>query len=59
MSGQWLSLEDAHSRGESVKDLSELVGFFSLELILLEQPFFKSATGFSIAQCGSCFFCLP
>ncbi|KAH7525271.1 hypothetical protein FEM48_Zijuj06G0207300 [Ziziphus jujuba var. spinosa] len=24
MSGQWLSLENAHSRGESVKDLSEL-----------------------------------
>lgn len=27
ISGQWLILENPHSRGESVKDLTELVGF--------------------------------
>lgn len=27
MSGQWLILENAHSRGESVKDFPEMVGF--------------------------------
>lgn len=26
MSGQWLILENAHSRGESVKDFPEMVG---------------------------------
>lgn len=33
--GQWLRLEDAYSRGESVKDISELVGFLWPELIVV------------------------
>lgn len=37
-SGQWLILENGHSNRESVKDLTELVGFIQLGLVIAAMP---------------------